>query len=493
MTTESVPPPPDPAGLVSVGRETGGVTDPGSTDRSPSGAGTEPGRASWGGFDLPFGSPREALEWWYRPLAEARTWATLAGLFVGVLSGVVFFALAIVLVAVVGSLAIVAIGLLLVPPAFAAINALTVAERGRVGWFADPIEPRRLATGSGGPWSAISTRLTDPGRWLQVAHLLLGVVAGPVAFVVGIVGFGLVIDLFGAETSIGIDVGDSTDVNVGGGFSFGSFLLGVLLVPLAARWVQLVGRGVREYTAFFLGATREAELEERVEELSTQREQILDAVAGERRRIERNLHDGVQQQLVALGIDIGRAEAKMADDPEGAKELLGDAKTKVRSSIGELRLIGRGLHPAVLGDRGLDAALSAVVADAPIPISVDVSTDRDLPDHVAETAYYIVNESVANMLKYSKARAASVRVSDEDGLLPAVRIEVHDDGKGGADDRRGSGIAGMRARVEGVDGAFALSSPEGGPTVVTAVIPVRRSRVVDGSPGGPSDGSGGES
>ena len=141
-------------------------------------------------------------------------------------------------------------------------------------------------------------------------------------------------------------------------------------------------------------------------ELSDQRQQILDAVAGERRRIERNLHDGVQQQLVALGIDIGRANARIDSDPEGARQLLEEARDKVRGSIGELRLIGRGLHPAVLEDRGLDAALSAVVANAPIPIAVEITCRATLVEDVASTAYYVANEAVANILKHSHARVS---------------------------------------------------------------------------------------
>lgn len=274
---------------------------------------------------------------------------------------------------------------------------------------------------------------------------------------------------------------DALDIaDISGGVTFTQVLLAIPLLGLVARLVMIAGRWRRQYVVALLGPDREDELVERVEELSVQRDQVLDAVAAERRRIERNLHDGVQQQLVALGIDIGRASRKIDDDPEAARQLLDDAREKVRSSIGELRLIGRGLHPAVLGDRGLDAALSSVVANSPIPISVTIvpaSGGADgLPPDVAETAYYVASEAVANLLKYADARVASIRVEPDPGLLPAVRVTVHDDGRGGADESRGSGIAGMRARVEAVDGGFGVDSPVGGPTVVTAVIPLRRTR-----------------
>lgn len=467
-------PPPDPSAGTVDRRDDGAVTDAGGADE----------RRAGGGFEWPFESWRDAVEWWYQPLRERRTWMALGGLFLGTIAGPLAFAATLTIVLTVGGLSIVGIGLLLVVPAFAAINGLAVLERRRASLLGDPIAARRLDTSGGGWWSAIRSRVADASRWRQVVYLLLGVVAGPLAFAVGAAGWFFLWDLVFDRDSVATVLGQDVVVDSGVQFSFGALLFAVALAPAAARWTTLVARAVREYAAFFLGPDREAELTERVATLSTQREEILDAVAGERRRIERNLHDGVQQQLVALGIDIGRAEARLADDPDGARQLLEDAKTKVRSSIGELRLIGRGLHPAVLGDRGLDAALSAVVADAPIPISVEVSTEHDLPEHVAETAYYVVNESIANVLKYAKARSASVRVVDEPGLLPAVRIEVHDDGRGGADPSRGSGLAGIKARAEGVDGAFALSSPDGGPTVVTAVVPIRRSRAVDGDPSG---------
>jgi signal transduction histidine kinase len=417
------------------------------------------------GIEWPFDTLPEAIEWWYRPVLEAQSWLALAYLFVGLILGPVFFALTVATVATTSALMAVGIGLLLVVPAFAFVDALTAVHRHLASWVSNTIPARRLDPSSGLGWSAISTRLHDANRWRQVSFLLVSLVSGPVFFVIGFLPWSLLL---------------------GGPFGFGSFSIGRLLASAALlgvgpRFTRFVADVAVSFSAWFLGPDPSELLEERVEELSTQREQILDAVAAERRRIERNLHDGVQQQLVALGIDIGRAHARLDADPEGAKELLGEARDKVRGSIGELRLIGRGLHPAVLSDRGLDAALSAVVANAPIPISVDVATTHELPTDVAETSYYVVNEAVANVLKHARARTASVRVHDEPGLLPAIRIVVHDDGRGGADATRssGSGLAGIAARVTGVDGVFEVDSPTGGPTTLTAVIPIRRPRLTD--------------
>jgi len=221
-------------------------------------------------------------------------------------------------------------------------------------------------------------------------------------------------------------------------------------------------------TAWFLGPDKLALAEQRVSVLSTQRQDILDAVASERRRIERNLHDGVQQQLVAIGLDLGMAEQQLDRNPERARELVVQAREKVQGSIGELRQLGRGLHPAILEDRGIDAALSAIVSSAPIPISIHVDDDLELDTDVAETVYFIANEAIANVLKHAGARVASIHVSR---VAANVRVTVHDDGCGGADASKGTGLAGIRARVNAVDGTLAISSPGGGPTTVVAELP----------------------
>lgn len=434
-------------------------TDTGHPDARPA---RVAGDSSDSSFDWPFDSPGSAAAWWYKPVIESETWVGLAYLFIGTLLGPILFALMVATLAVTTSLVFVAIGLLLIIPAFGFINAIAALERGRASWVTgSTIPPRELEPPRPGFWPRLAGRLGDAARWRQVAYLAALAVAGPVLFVVGAAPWVIVLQLAGGDAF--------------GSFSFGGILVAALLVGGAPRVTTFVAGVATSFTEWFLGPDPSSALEERVEELSSQREQILDAVATERRRIERNLHDGVQQQLVALGIDIGRAEARIADDPDGAKELLAEAREKVRGSIGELRMIGRGLHPAVLSDRGLDAALSAVVSNAPIPISVSVTTQRELPTDVAETAYYVVNEAVANVLKHAKARTASVRVDDEPGLLPAIRITVHDDGRGGAslDTTSGSGLAGIVARVRGVDGAVDVDSPSGGPTVLTAVVPVK--------------------
>jgi signal transduction histidine kinase len=415
--------------------------------------------ADEGRFEWPFESLAEAAEWWYRPVIEARSWLALAYLFVGAIWAPFAFAVALTAMVIVFGLSLVGVGLLLIVPLFGLINSFATLERRRTEWVGDAVTAREFHERGSGYWGETRARLADSTRWRQVAFIAASVVVCPVLFALGGMPWVIVLQL-------------ATGGGFGSAATLGGLLVAALVIGAAPRATIFVAGVARSYVAWFLGPDETAELAERVEELAAQRGQILEAVDGERRRIERNLHDGVQQQLVALGIDVARARARVDDDPEGARALLDDARDKVRASIGELRLIGRGLHPAVLDDRGLDAALSSVVAGSPIPVTVTMTTARDLPDDVATTAYYVASEAVANILKHSNARVASVRVVDEPGPTPAIRITIHDDGRGGADADRGSGLAGMRARVEGVDGSFRVDSPKGGPTTIVAVIPL---------------------
>jgi signal transduction histidine kinase len=413
---------------------------------------------------------RRWLRWWFGPVVEARSWLALAHLVVGALWAVVMFVSTLVALTVSFALVPVGIGLFLIVPAFGLVAAVVGVERRRASWIGREIPPRPVAVpqtadvGSAGrAWRSVTCRLTDPERWRQVAFCATYVVAAPVLLAVAVLPW---------QLAFGIAFGDVGDL------SFTDLLAAVLAVGLvgaAPRVVVAVASASAGLVAWFLGPDDEAALRERVDELSEQRAEILAAVASERRRIERDLHDGVQQQLVAAGIDVARASSRIDADPAGARELLDAARDKLRTSIGELRVIGRGLHPAVLDDGGLDAALSAVVAGASVPITVDVTPAAGrLPDDVAAAAYYVVNEAVANILKHAGARAASVRVdTDATGTSRTVRVTVRDDGRGGADPSSGTGLAGIRARVEALDGRVRIDSPPGGPTTLEAVIPIQ--------------------
>jgi signal transduction histidine kinase len=225
-----------------------------------------------------------------------------------------------------------------------------------------------------------------------------------------------------------------------------------------------IGRGL-------LGRWSTGELTERVGELEVTRRRAVDAAEAERRRIERDLHDGAQQRLTSLAMTLGRAQVKLRDSDDAAvRGLIDDAHRDAKEAIVELRDLTRGLHPPVLTDRGLDAALSALAARAPIPVAVSADIG-DRPSRTIEAiAYFVVSEALTNIAKHAQATCASVVVRRLNGQL---RIDVTDDGRGGAAASEGSGLAGLADRVRSVDGRLAISSPTGGPTVLTVELPCR--------------------
>jgi signal transduction histidine kinase len=212
----------------------------------------------------------------------------------------------------------------------------------------------------------------------------------------------------------------------------------------------------------------DAELRARVEELQSSRARLVEVTMGERRRLERDLHDGAQQRLVALSIQLALARRRLADDPDTAGRLLDAARTELEQALEELRELARGIHPAILTDRGLGAALQALAERAPVAVDLHQMPEDRLPPAVEAAAYFVVAESLTNVAKYASAEHASVRVGREDGY--AV-VEVRDDGVGGADPAAGSGLRGMADRLAALDGRLEVHSPPGGGTVIRANIP----------------------
>jgi signal transduction histidine kinase len=237
-------------------------------------------------------------------------------------------------------------------------------------------------------------------------------------------------------------------------------------VPVLAaglvRLENLVGRAV-------LGASRSDELERRVEDLTESRAGAVDAADAERRRIERNLHDGAQQRLVSLALNLGLAKATLTDLPPEAREVIESAHREAKDAIEELNNLVRGLHPAVLDELGLDAALSGLAARAPLPVRLRVDLPRRAEPAVEAVAYFVVSEALTNVAKHAReATRADVTVIR---LGEILRVVVADDGVGGADPSRGSGLTGLAQRVRSVDGTFRMSSPVGGPTMMSVELP----------------------
>ena len=241
-------------------------------------------------------------------------------------------------------------------------------------------------------------------------------------------------------------------------------LLVLLAAPPVTRGLAWADEAVARW---LIGSGHRAGLTARIGELETSRARVMDAAEAERMRIERDLHDGAQQRLVSLAMELGRAKAKFGTDPEGAAAIVGQAHEQAKEALAELRNLVRGVHPPVLSDRGLDAALSGLAALSPVPVTVSVDLPARPPAAIEAIAYFVVAETLTNIAKHAQASHARVLVARSGGLLS---LEITDDGAGGADPA-GPGLTGLAARVAGVDGQFRVTSPAGGPTTVEVTLP----------------------
>src|SRR5262245_4429571 len=297
---------------------------------------------------------RRAARRWYRPIGEPASWHAALYLGAGVATTSAAFVVIALIVVGIALVSWTVVGLALVIPGFWVVGAWSGVERRRAALVDVTIEARAVEHGKG-LVGDVRVRLGDAARWRQVAYHLSAVF---VAWALALVGIGAWLGVLYLITlpawgwAAGLSLLDS----------FVLAAVGVVLAGLPPRITDAAAHLAASYTAWLLGPDQYALMQSQVEHLTEDRRQIIDAVAGERRRIERNLHDGVQSRLVALGIDLGLAAQMLPDRPDEALELLQSASVQTRASIEELRAIGRGLHPAVLDDRSLDAALSAVVA-----------------------------------------------------------------------------------------------------------------------------------
>lgn len=244
-----------------------------------------------------------------------------------------------------------------------------------------------------------------------------------------------------------------------------SSLAGLLLAFLSFHGLYGVAAMDSRLARHHLGPSEQVLMRRRIDELATTRAGVLAAVHDERRRIERYLHDGMQQQVVALGMLLGRAQR--SEDPARSAELVRQAHEEARRTLDELRDVAWRVYPAVLDEAGLHAALETVAERSGLPVRLRVSLAREPAEAVRTVAYFVVSEAVTNAAKHAAASHAEVRLSQHDG---ALRVRVEDDGHGGADPA-GGGLLGLARRVAALDGELRVSSPAGGPTVLTAVLP----------------------
>ena len=353
-------------------------------------------------------------------------------------------------------------------------HVVGAVERTRLAAFhgielADPIPP--LVSG---PWlTRLRQRILSLPRWKGVAYCLLRF---PLAVVVSVL---LVVlwcgSLLFAAMPLYISAlpGDTArlgffDLEIGPGLVIAT-IAGALGLVLVAPWATLaVGRLDVVVARGLLGPDEHAELTARADRAETNRAAAVDAAEAERRRIERDLHDGAQQRLVSLALDLGVARHALDTDPERGRQLVEKAHEEAKAALKELRDLVRGIHPVILEDRGLDAALSAVVARCPVPVTLQVDLPRRPPAAVESAAYFVVSEALTNVASHSQATSAHVAIAPRGSRL---LIEIRDDGIGGADAARGSGLAGLRERVEGMGGTIDVLSPPGGPTTLTVELP----------------------
>jgi signal transduction histidine kinase len=320
-------------------------------------------------------------------------------------------------------------------------------------------------------WAGIKTRMSDSAIWLDLAYLLLLFPIGLAEFIIAVCSMSFTVSLIALPSYFWI----GGEAEVGPGRTVDSWAealvlsaLGFVLLPVVVMIFVGITRGHRALAKWMLGGMGRLELTERVEVLTKTREGVIEAQLDERQRIERDLHDGVQPRLVTLAMDLGMAKEKMKNDPEAAQKLLEESHDEAKQVLAELRGVIRGLHPAVLTDRGLDAAISGLAGKSPVPVEVDVQLPGRLPEAIESTAYFVIAEALTNVAKHSRATQARVWARVIRGQL---LIEVVDNGAGGATADDGGGLAGLGSRVAAHDGRLLLDSPPGGPTLVRAEIP----------------------
>jgi len=433
----------------------------------------------------PFTAPPEPIPerpWWrrwYGPLFSARTWTETLHLLLDLPLGIATFVVAVVLLSLSLGLMITLLGLPLLVFTIWVGRAIGVIERGRVRWLLGvPLPAFPPVPTGGGLWRQTKRRLGDGAGWRGLAYAPVALGWGIVSFVVTVVVWSVALAAATAPIYLpwgGADFGGSVNWVGATAIVVGYAIVGWLLLAAAPRITHALASASRSLIGAMLSPGRAAVLEARVETLQESRDASVEGSALELRRIERDLHDGAQQRLVGLAMDLGLARERLANggDPARAAELVERAHNEAKLAITELRDLVRGIHPAVLTDRGLDPALSAVAARCPIPVDVQVDLPDRPPPTIEAAAYFVVSEALTNVAKHSRARHAWVDVSRrEDGLVVSVR----DDGVGGAQVQPDGGLAGLRDRVTAVEGRFRLASPTDGPTTLLVELPYAAER-----------------
>jgi signal transduction histidine kinase len=324
-----------------------------------------------------------------------------------------------------------------------------------------------------GTWfGLLKANARSRATWRQVGHALVQLPVACVTFTLVTVAWAVPLVLIAMPAYISALPSQKMDFWIAtarpGWVPFALAILGVVLLPAAALAMRHGAPLRARMSAGLLAPTAADALKERVTRLETTRSRVVDAADDERRRIERDLHDGAQQRLIALAMDLGMAREKFTSDPEQARVLIDEAHDEAKRAIVELRDLARGIHPAVLTDRGLAAALASVASRSPVPVDLRVDLDERPPATIEGIAYFVVTEALANVAKHAEATTARVTIAQRGSRLV---LEVSDNGAGGADPANGTGLAGLTDRVAAVDGWMHVTSPVGGPTTLTVELP----------------------
>ncbi len=366
-------------------------------------------------------------------------------------------------------------GLVLFAPVTVAVRGLANLHRRLAGdWFDTPILVPYLPRPDTGLIGLVKRFMTDPATWRDQVWLLVN---APVAFVLGVLPvsilgqgvFGLLIP-FIWQPGIGLRNGDYLGMPLATrAESVAAAPMGFALLVFALWANPRIMRLYARFNRALLGPTRKSELATRVQRLTETRAEAVDSSAAELRRIERDLHDGAQARLVAMGMNLGAAERLLDENPAAARALLVEAREASAAALQELRNLVRGIHPPVLSDRGLADAVRALALASPLRVEVKVDLPPGRPDPPVESAaYFAVSELMTNSTKHGGCGQVWVDLRYADGVL---HMTVADDGHGGADPARGTGLRGIERRLGTFDGTIFVSSPLGGPTVVTMEVP----------------------
>jgi len=399
------------------------------------------------------------------------TWRETLYLLAGGLVAIAAFVVLVTGVSVGLALVITFVGIPILAATALAARGIAWLERRRVTLLGEaPLEERYGTGGETGFWRRILALARDVQTWKDVGWLAVLSVVGFAFALVPLVLWPTVLWAvsypawwWGLPDSWLPEWGNENRINSWVEVSV-VFTSGLLLL-VATPWI---GAALAKAEAFLARVFLAPGAGERVSELEQSRAAVVRTQEEERRRLERDLHDGVQARLVALSLDLGMARDKLAGgDTEAARGLLDEAHEEAKTTLAELRELVRGVHPAILADRGLDAALSALAARSPVPVAVEANVGR-LPTAVESAAYFVVAEALANVAKHSDASRADVRARVLDGSLV---VEVTDDGRGGARVGAGSGLLGLEDRVRALDGTLRVASPPGGPTILVAEVP----------------------